>query len=256
MLQSADTMPYQRLFGIIGYPLAHSFSERFFLEKFRSQGIDDAHFIPFPIEHISDLPSVIAAHPLLKGFAITIPHKKAILPMLTSATPEVQQMGACNCVRIENGQLHGYNTDVLGFEQSFRKQLLPHHTHALVLGSGGAAAAVEFGLKKLNIKYKIVSRTGDVAKGQIGYQDLTQALLSTYTVVINTTPLGTFPKVDEAPPIPYTYLTNQHYLFDLVYNPAETTFLRLGKAQGASVENGYDMLIIQAEANWAIWNGQ
>jgi len=163
-------------------------------------------------------------------------------------------MGACNCVRIKDGKLSGFNTDVVGFEQSFIKKLKLHHNKALILGSGGAAAAVEFVLRKLHIDYKFVSREKNTESYNLTYQELTPEIIHQYPVIINTTPLGTFPKVDAAADIPYHLLTPNHYLFDLVYNPAETKFLRLGKEQGSAVENGYEMLVLQAEENWKIWN--
>ncbi len=161
-------------------------------------------------------------------------------------------MGACNCIRVANGTLHGFNTDVVGFEKSFVTQLQPHHTHALVLGSGGASAAVEYVLQKLNIHYLVVSRSKTIAS-LLTYAEITADLMREYTVVINCTPLGTSPNTDEAPDIPYHLLTPDHYLFDLVYNPPLTKFLSLGKTQGAATQNGYDMLTIQAEENWNIW---
>ncbi|MFP5040505.1 shikimate dehydrogenase family protein [Parasediminibacterium sp. JCM 36343] len=242
----------KRLFAIIGFPLTHSFSERYFTDKFIREGITDALFNSFSIEDIDSLHHIVATHTNLHGFAITIPHKKNVLAFLNEATTDVQQMGASNCVRIKDGKLSGFNTDVVGFEQSFIKKLQAHHRKALILGSGGAAAAVEFVLKKLGIVYQFVSRK----KGadNLTYSELTPEVMEDYTVIINTTPLGTFPKIDDAAAIPYTLLTDKHYLFDLVYNPAETKFLRLGKEQGAATENGYEMLVIQAEENWKIWN--
>ncbi len=245
----------KRLFALIGFPLAHSFSERYFTNKFKEEGIDDAIFKSFSFEDINYITTLIENHPNLKGFAITIPHKKVILPFLHQTTDEVKTMGACNCVRIDNGRLTGYNTDVVGFEKSFIKKLLSHHTKALILGSGGAAAAVEFVLRKLNIDYRFVSRNKSIEADNLTYNELTPEILKEYTVIINTTPLGTFPNVDAAADIPYLLLTPKHYLFDLVYNPAETKFLRLGKEQGAAIENGYEMLELQAEENWKIWNG-
>ncbi|MFL9485404.1 shikimate dehydrogenase family protein [Chitinophagaceae bacterium LWZ2-11] len=241
-----------RTFGIIGYPLTHSFSQKYFMEKFEKEGINDAEFLQFSIEHIDGLKEVFATHPDLAGFAITIPHKKSVLNYLHESTDAVKQMGACNCVHIKDGKLYGYNTDVLGFELSFKPYLQPHHTKALILGTGGAAAAVEYTLQKLGIDYKFVSRnkTGN----NFTYSELTEAVIDEYPVIINTTPLGTYPNVDDAPEIPFELLTPQHYLFDLVYNPFETKFLRSGKEYGATVKNGYDMLLLQAEENWKIWN--
>ena len=243
-----------RLFALIGFPLTHSFSEKYFTEKFAREGITDANFKAFSFENIGDLKTILTNNPDLEGFAITIPHKKAILDFLNDSTTTVKVMGACNCVRIKNNKLFGHNTDVLGFEQSFAPLLQPNHTRALVLGTGGAAAAVEFVLKKKNIDYRIVSRTKSEEQNYLVYEDVDAAIIEEYPIIINTTPLGTYPKVVEAPNLPYHLLTPQHYLFDLVYNPAETKFLQLGKAQGATIKNGYDMLVLQAEENWKIWN--
>jgi len=243
-----------RTFGIIGYPLSHSFSQRYFAEKFKREGIDDAVFLQFPIQHIDELPQVLQQQDHLQGIAVTIPYKKAVLRYLHKTTEAVQLMNACNCIRVTEGKLYGYNTDVTGFEQSFTPYLQPHHTRALILGTGGAAAAVEYVLKKLHISYQSVSR--EPKENCLVYEQLDATILEASTVIINTTPLGTFPNTEECPAIPYQLLSSRHYLFDLVYNPPETQFLRLGKAQGAIVKNGYDMLTIQAEENWQIWNGQ
>jgi shikimate dehydrogenase len=163
-------------------------------------------------------------------------------------------MVACNCVRIDKGKLIGYNTDVTGFEKSFIKRLQPHHTKALILGTGGAADAVAYVLKKLAIDYLFVSRSKHIKAQTISYKALAEALMRDHTIIINCTPVGTYPDSDECPPIPYQYLTPHHYLFDLVYNPAETLFLKRGTHHGATTCNGYQMLTVQAEENWRIWN--
>lgn len=243
-----------RTFGIIGYPLSHSFSQKYFTEKFTEEGIDDAVFKNFSIENIEALSKILQEENTLQGLAVTIPHKKTVLPFLHRATDAVKQMGACNCIRIKDGKLYGHNTDVLGFEESFKPLLQPHHTKALILGGGGAAAAVQFVLQKLNIAYKFVSRYAQKENGVLGYADINEDLMQQYAVIINCTPLGTYPKTDEAPNLPYQFLTPKHYLFDLVYNPPLTKFLALGQQQGATIKNGYDMLTIQAEHNWDIWN--
>lgn len=243
-----------KLFGLIGYPLTHSFSKKYFENKFSEEQIKDCVFENFEITHVADFVNFIKQNPALQGFAITIPYKQQILPFLDSMTDDVKQMSACNCVKIENGKLLGFNTDVIGFEKSFTTYLKPHHVKALVLGTGGAAQAVIFTLKKLGIHYLSVSRN-EVANG-IVYDDLNESILSDYTVIINTTPLGTYPKTEEFPAIPYEFITPQHYLFDLVYNPPLTQFLLKGKEQGAIIKNGYDMLTIQAEENWKIWNNK
>ena len=239
------------LYGLIGYPLSHSFSKKYFDEKFVQESITDAKFENFSIENISLLHDVLL-HRNLRGLAVTIPYKKSVIDFLYDSTDAVKQMGACNCIKISEGKLLGYNTDVIGFEKAFIKLLKPHHTKALILGTGGAAAAVEFVLQKLNIEHEFVSRKK--AGSQILYAELTENILQEYTVIINTSPVGTYPDVDEAPAIPYQFLNTDHYLFDLVYNPSETKFLRLGKEQGATIQNGYEMLVLQAEENWKIWN--
>ncbi len=245
-----------RLFALIGFPLTHSFSEKYFTEKFAREGIANASFKAFSFEQIDELKTILAENKNLEGFCITIPHKKAVLDFLNDSTTAVKVMGACNCVRIKNGKLFGHNTDVLGFEQSFAPLLKPNHTKALLLGSGGASAAVEYVLNKRSIDYLLVSRTKKDEQNYLTYADIDAAIISQYSVIINASPVGTYPKVDEAPALPYNLLTPQHYLFDLVYNPAETKFLQLGKAQGAIVKNGYNMLLLQAEANWRIWNDE
>jgi len=243
-----------REYGLIGYPLSHSFSQKYFTEKFLKEGIGNAVFHAFSIPSITDLSTVLKEHPALKGFAITIPYKKAITPFLTTQSPAVRQMGACNCVKIEGTTLLGYNTDVIGFEQSFIKRMQSHHNKALILGTGGAAAAVEYTLQKLQIDYSFVSRTANKEQNILGYGDLNADVMTVHTVIINCTPLGTYPETGDAPTIPYDAITSQHYLFDLVYNPPLTRFLQLGKAKGATIQNGYEMLVIQAEENWKIWN--
>jgi shikimate dehydrogenase len=243
-----------REYGLIGYPLSHSFSQKYFTEKFHRDGINDAVFHAFPIPTIDYLPHVIEEHPLLKGFAVTIPYKREVMQYLNGQTEAVEKMNACNCVCIRHGKLFGYNTDVIGFEQSFIRYLRPHHTKALILGTGGASSAVAFVLDKLHIDYRYVSRHRDEDRQILGYADLDANMLGLYDIIINCTPLGTYPKVEEAPEIPYQLLTEKHYLFDLVYNPAKTKFLALGEQQGAAIQNGHDMLILQAEENWKLWN--
>jgi len=243
-----------RAYGLIGYPLSHSFSKRYFDEKFKAAGWEDCVFYNFPISTIDEIKQVLADHPHLKGFAVTIPYKKKIIRFLDEGTDAVKQMVACNCVKIIDGRLYGYNTDVTGFEQSFIKQLQPHHTHALILGTGGAAESVAYVLRYLGISYFFVSRNKENKAGTISYKSLDEDIMARHTIVINASPVGTFPNSDEFPDIPYEYLTPQHYLFDLVYNPPQTRFLLKGMARGAITCNGYEMLTIQAEENWIIWN--
>jgi len=241
-----------RKFGLIGYPLSHSFSQKYFRQKFEDEGISDAVFENYAIPVITDLTEVLSNNPDLKGFGVTIPYKRAVMDYLHETTDAVKQIGACNSVKIKDGKLTGYNTDTIGFEQSFIPQLKPHHTKALILGTGGAALAVEFTLQKLGISYQYVSR--NIAKNCIIYREIDEDLLDEYTLIINCTPLGTYPNSEDKPDLPYHLLSDKHYLFDLVYNPPLTAFLKAGAAQGAAIKNGYDMLIGQAEASWIIWN--
>jgi shikimate dehydrogenase len=240
-------------YGLIGFPLSHSFSKIYFADKFVREGITGCVYENFPLQNIDELPALLRAEPLLCGLNITIPYKQQVIPFLHEADAVVQATGACNCIRIRNGRLQGFNTDVTGFEKSFVPHLKPHHTRALVLGTGGAAKAVEYVLHQKNIAYKNVTRQKK-SDTQFSYDELSEAILQQYRILINTTPLGMFPKVDESPALPYHFITPQHYLFDLIYNPSETKFLQEGKQRGAITENGSDMLTIQAEASWRIWN--
>jgi shikimate dehydrogenase len=242
-----------RMYGIIGYPLGHSFSQKYFTEKFVKEGIDDCSYAMYPIPDIEELKNIIANTPNLCGLNVTIPHKQSVLALLDDVSKLPPALKACNCIKIVKGKLIGYNTDVIGFEQSLLPQLKPHHTHALILGNGGAAEAVKFVLHKLNIRYKVVSRKLHDGS-HLTYADLNEQIIKAHQLIINTTPLGTFPNVNECPAIPYEYITPQHFLFDLVYNPAQTLFLQKGEGQGAATQNGYDMLVIQAEENWKIWD--
>jgi shikimate dehydrogenase len=248
-----------RKFGLIGYPLTHSFSERYFTEKFIREGIRDCSYAAYELSSLGGLPALLA-DPELLGLNVTIPYKESVLPFVDSPGEVVRAVGACNCIRIVGGKLEGYNTDVIGFEQSLVKKLQPHHTQALVLGTGGAAKAVGWVLEKLGIGYRFVSRKAGgaaiaaVDELNLPYEDVDGPLLLSHTLLINTTPIGMYPKTEACPPLPYEVLTDRHYLFDLVYNPERTLFLRKGAARGATVENGYEMLILQAEESWRIWN--
>ncbi|NML23037.1 shikimate dehydrogenase [Pseudoflavitalea sp. G-6-1-2] len=242
-----------RQFGLIGYPLGHSFSQPFFTEKFNREGITDCVYQNFPIAEIGALKTVLQNHPGLAGLNVTIPYKEQVIPFLHHMQPVVAAIGACNCIRIENGELTGFNTDVIGFERSLAEKLQPTHTKALVLGTGGAAKAVCYVLEQKGIAYCIVSRNPS-GTNQIGYEDVTPAIIDDHTLIINTTPLGMYPKVDTFPDLPYEAMSAKHYLFDLVYNPAQTLFLRKGAEFGAATKNGMDMLVIQAEESWRIWN--
>jgi shikimate dehydrogenase len=241
-----------RHFGLIGFPLSHSFSQGYFKDKFEQESILDAQYLNYPIASIHEFSSLWTMDESLAGLNVTIPYKKEVIPFLQFPSTVVKSIHACNCIRKFNGALYGYNTDVIGFEHSLLPFLKPYHTHALLLGTGGASAAVAWVLQKLNIKYQIVSRAADA--GKISYDQVTPSLLATHTLIINTSPLGMYPKVNEAPALPYEAMGVQHHLYDLVYNPSETLFLQKGKAQGASIQNGLAMLHIQAEKSWEIWN--
>jgi len=240
-------------YGLIGYPLSHSFSQQYFADKFQREGIGNCMYESFPIASIDELGNLLVAHPDLKGLNVTIPYKQAVLPYLTDISHLPERLLACNCIKIEGDTLTGYNTDVTGFEESFKPLLQSHHTKALVLGSGGAAAAVTYCLRKLNIEYKIVSRTAGNGEA-LTYEEVDASVIAEYPVIINTTPLGMYPNVQAAPPLPYDAITSKHYLFDLLYNPSKTIFLQRGEERGAAIKNGQEMLVIQAEESWNIWN--
>jgi shikimate dehydrogenase len=241
-----------RQYGLIGYPLTHSFSQKYFMEKFLSEGIKDAEFLNFSIPQITDLEQIFETHPQLEGLAITIPYKRSVIKYLDTADDAVNTIAACNCIKIDPQRKTGFNTDIIGFERSFIKKLATHHQKALVLGTGGASAAVQYVLNKLGIEYLVVSREPSLKT--IAYSDISPLILLEFTIIINCTPLGTYPDVHEVPMLPYSLLTDAHYLFDMVYNPPLTKFLQYGKNAGCTIQNGYEMLVLQAEENWKIWN--
>ena len=242
-----------RRYGLIGYPLGHSFSQRYFTEKFEREGISDCTYSNFSLGQIGELPAVLGDAALC-GLNVTIPYKEQVISFLDALSPVVEEIGACNCIRVADGMLTGHNTDVVGFEQSLVPQLGAHHRQSLVLGTGGASKAVEYVLRKLGIAYRLVSRRPRSDTGDLGYEDVDAGLLGLSTLVINTTPVGMYPHTDECPPLPYEALTPGHYLYDLIYNPERTLFLRNGEQRGAIVKNGQEMLVLQAEESWRIWN--
>ena len=238
-----------RVFGLIGMPLSHSFSQRYFTEKFAAEGIADCCYEQFPLQSIAELPALLQSQPQLCGLNVTIPYKQAVLPYLNDSSHLPLQ--ACNCIQIVSGKLIGFNTDVLGFEESFLKEKQSHHNRALVLGTGGASVAVQYVLRKLHIPFALVSRQPGY---DFPYSELNSEILQSHNIIINTTPLGTYPDIDTCADLPYGFITPQHYCYDLVYNPTQTLFLQKAAAQGAIIKNGQDMLEIQAEAAWKIWN--
>ncbi|HYC40801.1 MAG TPA: shikimate dehydrogenase [Chitinophagaceae bacterium] len=244
-----------RLYGLIGFPLTHSFSKRYFSEKFAREGITDCRYELFPLREIEELPGLIDAHPGLRGLNVTVPHKKSVIQYLHSTGGIPSGLRACNCIRVREGRLVGYNTDWIGFEKSFTPLLGPEHRNVLVLGQGGAAEAVIFVLEKLGLRYSVVSRVLH-GRAQFRYEDLDAGVIETHEVIINTTPVGMYPDAESAPAIPYEAITPRHLLFDLVYNPAQTIFLKKGAGQGAATANGELMLVIQAEESWKIWEGE
>ncbi len=239
-------------YGLIGFPLTHSLSQQYFTQKFIDQGIEDCVYERFSIPSIGDLHNILKTHPDLCGFNITIPYKKDVLAFLTERSKAVEEVGACNCVKIIDGQLIGYNTDVIGFENSLIPFLKPTHNKALVLGTGGAALAIVYVLQKLGIDFSYVSR--NATSRQLAYNDLDASVMASHTLIINTTPLGMFPNIEACPAIPYDLLTPEHHLFDLTYNPALSTFLAKGMQMGATIQNGQQMFVEQAEQSWRIWN--
>lgn len=239
-------------YGLLGRTLKHSFSKDYFTKKFAAEGVNDAVYDNFELPHIEGFPLLLRENPQLKGVNVTIPYKEEVLPYLTEQTGVVTAIGACNCIKIDGDKLTGYNTDAVGFRRSLEPQLKPHHQKALVLGTGGASKAICYALAQLGISYRLVSR--NPKSDQWRYEDLTEEVLSNYNLIINTTPVGTYPAVDDAPPLPYQFLTSKHFLFDLVYNPAKTKFLAEGEKRGAQICNGHQMLIEQAEESWRIWS--
>lgn len=243
-------------YGLIGYPLSHSFSRQYFSQKFEREQLVNCRYDLFAIEHIDLLPDLLQQNPDLCGLNVTIPYKQSVLAYINEQSPAVQQIGAVNCIKIKQGRLIGYNTDVIGFEQSLIPLLQAHHKTALVLGNGGAAKAVCWVLQKLGIPYTIVSRqaSNNNNNNSLSYEAISAHIMAQHTIVVNTTPLGMYPNTDVAPALPYHFFSPNHLCYDLVYNPAETLFIQQAAKYGAVTKNGLDMLHLQAEAAWAIWN--
>ena len=244
-------------YGLIGYPLKHSFSIGYFNEKFQAENID-AEYVNFEIPRIEDFMEVISENPNLCGLNVTIPYKEQVIPYLDELDRDTAKIGAVNVIKIIRQakgkiKLVGYNSDIIGFTQSIEPLLQPNHKEALILGTGGASKAVFHGLENLGVKSTFVSRTKK-SDDVLTYQELTPEIMSAHTIIVNCTPVGMYPKVDFCPNIPYEFLTPDHLLYDLLYNPNETLFMKKGKQQGATVKNGLEMLLLQAFAAWEIWN--
>lgn len=246
-----------KLYGLIGYPLGHSFSQGFFNQKFEAEKIN-AKYVNFEIPEIEQFPSVIARNPRLSGLNVTIPYKEQVIDYLDGMDADAEAIGAVNVIKVirnakgEISALKGFNSDVIGFTDSVRPLLKPTHRRALVLGTGGAAKAVVHGLGKLGIESTLVSRTA--APGRLTYADLTPEVMASHTVIVNATPLGMYPNVNTCPDIPYDFLTQAHLCYDLLYNPDVTEFMRRSAIRGAVTKNGLEMLLLQAFESWRIWN--
>jgi shikimate dehydrogenase len=237
-------------YGLIGYPLSHSFSPRYFHEKFIQEQLD-ARYNSFSIASITELQKLIEESKNLKGLNVTIPYKSSVIPFLKKTSKAAKKIGAVNCIKIVKGELYGFNTDYIGFAESLKPLLRNDINKALVLGTGGSSKAVCYALSELGIAYQLVSSS---AKGNMSYEDIDAKTMQEHLLIVNTTPLGMYPNTNECPNIPYSFLTKAHLLFDLVYNPEETLFIQNGLRQNTSVKNGLEMLHLQAEESWAIWN--
>lgn len=244
-------------YGLIGYPLGHSFSKSYFNEKFENEKID-AEYINFEIPTLDSLPEILASNPELRGLNVTIPYKEKVISYLDSISPEARAIGAVNVIRVDhkgnNIFLKGFNSDVIGFTKSIEPLLERFHKKALILGTGGASKAVNFGLKSLGLETVFVSRFE--RPGTIQYSQITPEIIQEYNVIVNCTPCGMYPHIDECPNLPYEAITSKNLLYDLLYNPDETLFMRNGAKHGATVKNGLEMLLLQAFASWEFWHNK
>lgn len=243
-------------YGLIGYPLGHSFSREYFNQKFADEGID-AVYENFEIASIDSLPIVLDSNPTLRGFNVTLPYKEKVISYLDYVSSEARAIGAVNVVKVEHHGSHiylrGYNSDVIGFTKSIEPLLENYHKKALVLGTGGASKAIDYGLRSLGLETVKVSRFK--RPGTVQYEDITADVVKEYNVIVNCTPVGMYPNSDACPNLPYEALDSHNLLYDLIYNPDKTMFMKKGEAQGATVKNGIEMLLLQAFASWAFWNG-
>ena len=253
------------LYGLIGYPLSHSFSKKYFDEKFIKEKLIDIEYNLFPIENINSFPQLLIDNPTMKGLNITIPYKESIVPFLDALDETANNVGAVNCIKVQQvstnkRQLIGFNTDVYGFRQSIKPFLESQHNRALILGTGGASKAVAYVLKEIGIdcffvtRQKTINHQPSTINNTFQYDELNENIISAFKLIINTTPVGMYPNINNAPALPYQYVTSSHLLYDLVYNPAETEFIKQGKFYNASTVNGLSMLHLQAEEAWRIWN--
>lgn len=240
-------------FGLIGKNISYSFSKKYFTDKFEKEELAGYSYENFDLQTIAQFPKLIRENGNLKGLNVTIPYKEKIIPFLDKLNKKAIKIGAVNCIKItKNGKLKGYNTDYYGFKKSLEPLLQPHHQKALILGTGGASKAVAFALEELGILYTFVSRSKK--EDALDYKFINATTFDNYQLIINCTPLGTLPNVEEFPPIPYDFFSKEHIAFDLIYNPEESEFLKRAKAKNAVTKNGYEMLVLQAEKGWKIWN--
>jgi shikimate dehydrogenase len=240
-------------YGLIGKNIGYSFSKKYFTDKFQKENRSNFSYENFDLSDINQLQDVVAETLYLKGLNITIPYKESVFPFLDKINKKALAIGAVNTIKItKKNKLKGYNTDFYGFKKSIQPYLKPHHKKALILGTGGASKAVAYALNKLDIQYTFVSR--NPKQDQLSYSKLDKKIFNDFHLVINCTPIGTFPNIDDFPPLPYSLFTNKHLAFDLIYNTSETSFLRKAKEFNAEILNGYQMLVFQAEKAWKIWN--
>jgi shikimate dehydrogenase len=244
---------FKKKYGLIGENISYSFSKNYFTERFLKEDVADCFYENFDIQDIREFRTIIKNNPDLAGLNVTIPYKETIIPYLDKLSKKARKIGAVNVIRFtKKGKLKGYNSDCFGFKKSLKPLLQLHHNKALILGTGGASKAVAFALRELNIEYTFVSR--EVTESDFTYDDINAKIFDNYQIIINCTPIGTFPKTAEYPQIPYVFFNQKHIAFDLIYNPDESLFLKKAKQYGAQTKNGYEMLLFQAEKSWKIWN--
>ncbi|HOZ87852.1 MAG TPA: shikimate dehydrogenase [Bacteroidia bacterium] len=241
-------------FGLIGKSLKHSFSKAYFEKKFSELHLENYAYHNFELQHIGELPGLIAKNPALKGLNITNPYKEQVVALLHDVSEEAREIGAVNCIKITRGRLSGYNTDAYGFAQSIKPFLDTNHQRALILGTGGAAKAVAYALKKVGVEVYFASSSAKKTEQTLMYPEINENVMNAFKLIVNTTPLGLFPNENECPPLPYHFFTKDHLAYDLIYNPEKTVFLKQAHANGAVIMNGLSMLKLQAEKSWEIWN--
>ena len=248
----AKTEEAQVNFGLVGRNISYSFSRGYFKKKFNDLGLTKHSYENFDLQEITEFPAIFKSDTNIKGLNVTIPYKEEVIPYLDRLDASADKIGAVNTIKVDANGLTGYNTDAVGFQKSLEPLLKKHHQKALILGTGGASKAIAFVLEKLHIDFSFVSRSGK-SKG-FTYEQLDENILREHTLIINCSPVGTFPNIEEKPDLPYQGISDSHILYDLIYNPEETVFLKEGKKRGAMVSNGLRMLELQAEKAWEIWN--